>query len=237
MAKVTIYDLMIAEPDQPVSPFSARTRISLNIKGIPQETKWLAYFDLHDQVPKITKLDKRPLVPVIEDGFHGNHVVDDSFNIARYLDEAFPDTPKLFDPEHEGQLRFLEQFVLVNLIEPSLKLTILNLVKDLRTQEEKDWFRKDRETKFGITLEEFAGKEQDAIAHLQTSAALFDHTLRLSPFLNGQKIGYLDVIVAAAYAPLKLGRPDVFEAALLDVVPGSDAIRQWWIRLEPFTAL
>ncbi|KAI8059355.1 hypothetical protein BC940DRAFT_178924 [Gongronella butleri] len=235
MAKVTFYDLRINEINTSNSPFTVRTRICLNIKDIPYETKWLTYFDVHKQIPAITKSDQRPTVPVIVDGIHGDKVVADSFDIARYLDEAFPDTPKLFDPAHEGLLRFFEKYVFWNVIVHMYKINILQIHASFPNQEIKDWYRENREGMFHLTLEQFAGNEADNVAIIKAQMTVLDDSLKHTPYITGQQVGYADVMMAAAFTIFKEAQPDLFESAILDALPGRQNIRQWWARLEPFT--
>ena len=74
---------------------------ALKFKGIPYET--INYNGiLGAKVPLLSKVGK---VPVID---HKGQRIQDSTRIARYLDETFPDTPRLY-PEDPNQ-KHLQNF-------------------------------------------------------------------------------------------------------------------------------
>jgi hypothetical protein len=75
----------------------------LNYKGLAYKTEWIEYPDIADLCKKIgaeptmIRKDGRPYysLPVIQDPKTGA-VISDSARIAEYLDETYPDTPKVF---------------------------------------------------------------------------------------------------------------------------------------------
>src|SRR5919108_5981234 len=83
-----LYDLAGAEDDRRFSPYCWRAKMALKHKGLEFETiPW-----------RYTEKDKiaytgSTTVPVIVDG---NRAVYDSWEIAVYLDEAYPSRPGLF---------------------------------------------------------------------------------------------------------------------------------------------
>ncbi|KAL0563417.1 hypothetical protein V5O48_018650 [Marasmius crinis-equi] len=103
---ITLYDLgPIKTPKEwGMSPFVRRVMFTLNYKKIPFE---LIQLPLEELEPKAKSLGALPTkhitgpskytVPIIHDSRTGK-VLSDSFLIAEYLDEAYPDTPKVFPP-------------------------------------------------------------------------------------------------------------------------------------------
>jgi len=88
---------------------SLPNRYALNFKGIPHKTIWIEYPDIEPTMrsigasPTSTKANGKPhyTLPVIVDPSRpspsgGPTVVSESFLIAEYLDEAYPDTRPLF---------------------------------------------------------------------------------------------------------------------------------------------
>ena len=76
-------------------PILSKISRVLKFKGIPFDT--VNYNGiLGAKVPLLSKVGK---VPVID---HNGQRIQDSTRIARYLDEAFPDTPRLY-PEDPNQ--------------------------------------------------------------------------------------------------------------------------------------
>ncbi|KAI8059356.1 hypothetical protein BC940DRAFT_178934 [Gongronella butleri] len=238
MDKVILYDLEIFGVDYPISPMTARTRILLNIKGIPYETKWLNFLELHEQIPILTNNHKDDAtVPVIKDGFHGDRIVPDSLAIAKYLEATFPETPVMLAPDTHGLIDYLTRSIYLGIQYPVLRLAMLNIHKSLPTQEMRDWFKKDRAERLKCSIEEFARDDATNIADLKAPMELIDHVLKTNRYIAGEKVGYADCIVGSTFVFLRGGRPDIFEAAMLDAVPGSDRIRTWWARIEPYTGL
>jgi glutathione S-transferase len=80
-------------------------RFALNIKGLPYKTEWLNFANLEEQlkernvspskvVPESDGFSSFYSVPAIHDP-STNTVVEDSHKIIKYLDETYPDTPRL----------------------------------------------------------------------------------------------------------------------------------------------
>lgn len=108
-SSITSYDISSNEPMRTFAPNPWKTRFALNHKGVPYQTEWV-------QMPKITEVreklgvpanrtlpDGTPYhtLPVIHDHSTGA-LVGDSFEIALYLDSAYPDAPSLFRKDTIG---------------------------------------------------------------------------------------------------------------------------------------
>ncbi|CAO3638070.1 unnamed protein product [Cunninghamella blakesleeana] len=232
MSKIQLYDLTLDTENELWSPNTLKTRIALNFKGLPYDTHWLTFFQVHETIPEITNNGKRPTVPVIVDG---EKIVQDSWEIAKYLDEAYPNTPKLFHDD-EGANFLLYQYLNHNLLTNIFKLCILKIHRKCPDQATRDWFREDRERLFKVTLEEFAGPEVDNIKAIKDGLKIINITLKTYSYLNGNKAGFADVTLAAYFQNLRAIRPDIFESVLLDAYP-DQAIRNWWNRVEKYTHL
>ncbi|MDA9185167.1 glutathione S-transferase N-terminal domain-containing protein [Gammaproteobacteria bacterium] len=82
-----LYELSLSE-GRTVSPFVWRVRFCLAHKGLDPERVPISYHD-KDQLA----FSDQDRVPVLVDG---DTVVTDSWKIACYLEEAYPDAPSLF---------------------------------------------------------------------------------------------------------------------------------------------
>lgn len=138
---------------------------SLNFKGLPYKTEWVEYPDIEafclklDVPPTSRKADGRPhyTLPMIYDPLTKTTVVD-SAEIAKYLDKAYPSTPKLFPEGTEAlQAVFLDHAWSV-IGAPLFMNIILRtcLALNPRSQE---YFRTTREVMFGKKLEELGSEE------------------------------------------------------------------------------
>ena len=85
---LTMYERIGHEGRRP-SPFSWRIRYALAHKGLEPQFRHVRFSD----VETIRALSGQHFVPIITDG---DRVIHDSWNIACYLEERFPDRPSLF---------------------------------------------------------------------------------------------------------------------------------------------
>ncbi|EFI27356.1 hypothetical protein CC1G_14829 [Coprinopsis cinerea okayama7 len=109
---ITLYDIKNTQrPLMTISPFCWRARLCLNYKGIPYQTEWVDYSKIEEFAkakgipPTGTRPDGSPhyTIPFIYDSDKSVYI-SDSFRIAQYLDEAYPDTSKLI-PAGTGALQ------------------------------------------------------------------------------------------------------------------------------------
>src|SRR5271154_7506387 len=86
-----LYDLAGAEPERRFSPYCWRSKMALMHKGLPIDTIPWRFTD-----KDVIAFSGQGRVPVLLDG---DRVVSDSWTIATYLDDAYPDRPSLFGGE------------------------------------------------------------------------------------------------------------------------------------------
>ncbi|KAF7722452.1 hypothetical protein EC973_003117 [Apophysomyces ossiformis] len=234
MAQVRFYDLHFPDELNKVwSPNTCKTRYALNVKGIPYETVFVTFEDIHKEIPKITKSDVSPTVPVIVDLAHDNKAVQDSWDIALYLEKAYPETPSLFDG-HEGVHLFFHNYCSNHLLPTLFKLAVLPVHQRCGPEHVRNGFRRYREQLWGQTLEEFAGNPADHIKALPDLLKPFTNVLSSYPFLTGNKVGWADVLLASSLTMTAVITPDVFGSHVLNGYEGSDALRNWWQRMETY---
>ncbi|KAL0574283.1 hypothetical protein V5O48_007673 [Marasmius crinis-equi] len=104
---ITLYDVGPHKYGEGVamSPFVRGIRLALHFKKIPYTVKELGGHELESTAksigaqPTMDYTDGSPkyTVPMIQDSKTGK-VLSDSFLIAEYLDEAYPDTPRIIPP-------------------------------------------------------------------------------------------------------------------------------------------
>ncbi|KAI5834263.1 hypothetical protein K523DRAFT_348223 [Schizophyllum commune Tattone D] len=204
MAPIIFYDI----PSDKVgcwSPNTWKIRYALNFKGLPFRTDWVEYPDIEAKCKDIGAeptgtRDDKPLYtfPVIQDP-HTGKVVSDGPKIARYLDEAYPDTPKLFPPGTEDK----QNAVFAELIQkggPALRPLVIPPVVNILNDVSKPYFRTTREKMFGGKLEDLVPQGDDRKATLEQLRQAFEaFAKRLDeggPFILGDKPSFADFIVA-----------------------------------------
>ncbi|VDB92556.1 unnamed protein product [Peniophora sp. CBMAI 1063] len=139
-------------------------RYALNIKGLPYKTEWLSFTGVE---PKMKELGLAaqggPLlytIPTIYDP-NNDKIVTESFAIAKYLDQAYPDTPRLVMPGAAGfQEAYLEKVVspLLNMIIPSIAMPVFEecCIDDA----DRAYVRDTREKWFGRKFEDMEWKRE-----------------------------------------------------------------------------
>ena len=219
---IKLYELTAADDDRRFSPYCWRIRMALAHKGLPVET-----------VPwRFTEKDAiafagSTTVPVI---VNDEHSVADSWAIAQYLDEAYPDRPRLFEGEEARTLAFFfKHWCERTLHGPILRAVIMDLYGGLH-EKDKPYFRASREKRFGRTLEEVAADPSGAVAALRSALDPLRPVLAERPFVSGRTPGFADYILFGAFqwprcmSPRKLLEPEdpvyAWRERLLDLYGG-----------------
>lgn len=203
---IKLWDLAGAEDARRFSPHCWRIKMALRHKGLEaEEIPWR--FTEKDAI----KASGQGAVPVLEDQ---GQTLYDSWSIANYLDEAYPDRPLLFSGEEAKTLTFfVKHWVERSLHGPFFRLIVLDIEKHLHDKD-KAYFRSSREKRLGRTLEAFAGNPDQALAQLRAALDPLRPVLAESAFLAGRRPGFADYLLIAefqwarAVSPVKLLEPD-----------------------------
>jgi glutathione S-transferase len=203
---IQLYDLAAAEDDRRFSPYCWRTKMALKHKGLEFESlPWR--FTEKDRI----EFTGSATVPVIVDG---KRAVYDSFEIAVYLDEAYPNRPGLFEGTESRALSlFLHHWALRSLHPPLLRAIVLDLYRHLH-EKDKAYFRESREKRLGGRLEEIGADPKKWLAEFRGALEPLRPALVQNPFVAGKGPGFADYIVfgtfqwARAVSPLRVLEPD-----------------------------
>jgi maleylacetoacetate isomerase/maleylpyruvate isomerase len=119
-----------------------RVRIALAVKGLAYETVAHHLRKEEQRRPEYRALNPQALVPTLEDG---GHVLTQSLAIIEYLEEAYPETPRLLpaDPAGRAVVRAMSQAIACD-IHPLNNLRVLAYMKSAmgQSQEATDvWYR------------------------------------------------------------------------------------------------
>jgi glutathione S-transferase len=202
---IVLYDLAAAEVERRFSPYCWRTRLALAHKRLPVETIPWRFTE-----KEMIAFSGQSRVPVIVDG---GKTISDSWAIACYLEQAYPDRPSLFGgPAGKALTRFHSSFAdtLVSGIFRFIALDILQHVHD----KDRAYFRKSREERIGMTLERFVADRDQRLAPFRESLAPLRLALKAQPFLGGDRPLYADYAVfgpfqwARSISPFALLAPD-----------------------------
>ncbi|RME96595.1 MAG: glutathione S-transferase family protein, partial [Alphaproteobacteria bacterium] len=127
-------------------------------------------------------------VPVITD--KGRWIAD-SWQIALYLDETYPERPLMPGAHGRGLSYFVNQWCDTSV---HAALRPLALLRVLAVVHEKDrrYFRESREEMLGMPLEEACGDSAAAQAELRRILSPAENTLENQAFLGGEEVCYGD---------------------------------------------
>lgn len=211
---IVLYDL-VGQNDRRFSPNTWRTRLALAHKGLDAEARPTRFLD----IPAICGGGQKT-VPVIEDG---ETVVGDSWAIAEYLEDAYPDRPSLFGGDGGRALtRAFQNWVLAEVYAKVAPLVILD-IHDHLDDGDKAYFRESREKRFGKSLEDVQAGRDERIEPLRKALQPARMTLRETPFIGGGGPLYADYVLFAA-----LQWPRVISPA--KILERDDPVYAWFER-------
>jgi glutathione S-transferase len=198
---VTLYDLAAAEEDRRFSPFCWRTRLALAHKGLDVETVPWRFTD-----KEAIAFSGQGRVPVIRDGERAvseswtiAQCLSDSWTIAQYLEDAYPDRPSLFGGAAGRALaRFYNDWADTVLHPGIIRFVLLDIFRHLAPQD-RDYFRRSREERFGTTLEDFVADREARLPAFRQSLTPLRQTLKAQPYLGGTAPLYPDYIVFGSF--------------------------------------
>ena len=190
---ITLYDLAAADPGIRFSPFCWRTRFCLLHKGLDFDTVPWRFTD-----KEALASTGQGRVPVIVDHANGDRWVHDSWQIALYLDEAYPDRPKLLATTPErANARLVAVWSETSVHGAAFPLILTHLLANL-AEKDKAYFRTSREERFGRTLEAMSVDPAKGVETLQRTLAPAEAALAVAPNLSGDKPGYADYALAGS---------------------------------------
>lgn len=187
---LTLYELGGID-DVRYSQFSWRTRMALAHKGLNFDTISVRVSD-----KAAIAFSNQNKVPILK---AGDHVVSDSWAIAEYLEQTYPERPSLFGGSiGHGLTRFINTLVdrqLVPKAAPMLMLDVLGIVD----QGDATHMRTTMEKAFRKGLEEMAAQRETDVAEFRRTLDPIRATLRGQPYLCGAEPAYADYILFSVF--------------------------------------
>ncbi len=214
---IKIYELCGADEDVVFSPHCWKTRLSLAHKGLD-----------HESVPTpftavaATEGGEGRRVPVIRDG---DTVVEESFEIAKYLDQHYPNAPELVGgPAGQALTQMIINWSHTQVHSKVVALSLMEIFNTLAPAD-KEHFRTTREKLFGKTLEEFQAQfDTSDFGPLNAALLPLELTLRKQSYIGGETPLFADYVV---FGPLQWLR--VVKG--LDTLPLDGKVGEWFEQL------
>jgi glutathione S-transferase len=194
-----LYDLAGADERVRFSPNCWRVRLALAHKQLPVETvAWR--FTEKDAIA----FSGQGKVPVLVDG---ERRIADSWVIAEYLEDTYPDRPSLFGGTVGYSLgRFINQWT-SEVLHPAIARVIISDLAKILHPKDWDYFRTTREKAFGTTFENLALAREANIEALHRVLQPLISTLAKQDFLAGVAPNYADHIAFGAFQWARVSSP------------------------------
>lgn len=213
---ILLYDLVGLDHERPFSPHCWKVAMALAHKGLDFRSVPTPFTTVPDVEGGVSKT-----IPVIRDG---DNVVSDSFAIALYLENSYPDRPSLFGGKGgEAMARFIERWSQLTL-HPYLGVAALCDIHARLAPADQIYFRESREQRYGKSLEEVSAPRDQGLAAFRASLEPLRSMLTYQPFIGGEAPMYPDYVVFGAFQWVRITSP-------FRVLEDSDPVQQWFERL------
>jgi glutathione S-transferase len=186
-----LFELVGTDAARPFSPYCWRTRMALAHKGLGAESIPWCFTEKQAIAPH-----RSEKVPVLIDG---ETSVADSWAIANYLEDHYPDRPSLFGGEGGRAVgRMINWWGDVTVVGGMFPLIVADIPSHLKPVDAA-YFRRTREARFGKPLEEVVAARDTSVEGFRRALDPLRLTLRTQPFLGGEAPNYADYIVFGAF--------------------------------------
>lgn len=212
----TLYDLAGADPNRRFSPYCWRAKLALAHKGIEVETVPWRYSE-KDKIG----FSGQGRVPVLVDN---GTVVSDSWRIANYLEDTYPERPSLFGGKGGRALALFVNRWADTVLNGALIRMVLTDIHAHIHDDDKRYFRDSREQRFGMSLEDVAADRDQRLPAFRQSLEPLRQTLQAQAFLCGDQPAYADYIVMGTFQWARC----ISDFKLLEA---NDPIAQWRTRM------
>jgi glutathione S-transferase len=200
-----LFELVGTETERPFSPYCWRIRMALAHKELDSTSvPWR--FTEHEAIAQ----HGSEKVPVLIDGAQ---TVSDSWAIANYLEDQYPERASLFGGAGgRAMARMLNAWGDVVVIGGMFPFLAADIHAHLRPADQA-YFRQSREARLGKTLEEAAAQREEGVKAFRKTLDPMRLTLKSQPYLGGITPNYADYIVfggfqwARAISPFALLAP------------------------------
>lgn len=211
---IEVYDLAGADSLR-FSPFCSRTKAALRHKGLDYTTVPIRFCD-KDKLA----FSKQDRVPVIKDN---DTVVSDSWKIAEYLEDHYPEARLFPGPGMKEACRFFNLYI-DNTLHPALFPVVVYDIFEKIEPADRAYFRENREARLGATLEDIAARRDDfrprlraVLADLEAVALGHEYLFEVLTYADFSLFGTLTWVTRVSDEPL-------FESA--------PSLAAWWERMQ-----
>jgi len=214
---IKLYDLAGSDSEILFSPYCWRVRMSLLHKGVEFTSIPWRFLEKETIAESGHKA-----VPVINDD---GTWVGDSWEIAKYLDEKYPNKPALLNGAEGEAHALLVQELCASLVFPAAIPIAIYPVSQLLDDENRAYFVKTREAALGAKLSDINADPETGKANLEKALAPFNKMLKNTQFMGGDKPTYADYCLFGVLKWADIVSP-------YRPINDSSALGKWFVRLE-----
>jgi glutathione S-transferase len=209
---VRLYELALAN-GRSASPYVWRVRYALAHKGVAVDPVPVGFTEIPSAFGGRFKT-----LPVLE---HRGTMLGESWDIAEYLDKAFPSGPALFQcPAEHSMVRFFDAWYSAEILRKMFGIYVLD-VHDAARPGDRAYFRRTREARLkGATLETFTADRAARLPALRDALTPMRLHLARFPYLGGNAANYADYIALSGFLW-------VASVSTLPLLASDDALRSW----------
>lgn len=187
---LALYDLE-GRDGRRMSPFCWRAKYALAHKGLAADTRPVGFGGIKEIGDGTFKT-----VPVLD---HDGRLVGDSWQIALYLDERFPETAPVFpNAEALAYAQFVEKWLFAQIFTAMFPAMMI-CVHDHAREEDRAYLRKSREARLGMTLEEAARRGAEGMGAMTVALEPLRAKVRDTAYLCGTRPGYADYVALSVF--------------------------------------
>jgi glutathione S-transferase len=210
---IQLYELTAADEAIRFSPYCWRIRMALAHKGLSFETlPWR--FTEKERIAE----SGQGKVPVMIDSGRWLH---DSWDIALYLDETYPDRPRLITAI--GETLFIKHWTEASLHPIMVRLLVADIHSILHPKDQ-DYFRTSREKAIGRPLENASLDQEADRALLRAALEPLRRTLGQWDFIAGSAPSHADHIVFGTFQWARC-------VSRQELVAPDDPVAHWFERM------
>jgi glutathione S-transferase len=209
--RITLYDLQVAS-GATISPFVWATKYAVAHKGFEMDIVPGGFTGIMERTGGKTER----LPAIVDDG----QWILDSWLIAEYLDDKYPDRPTLIgDPSVKVCGQFIEQWLWATAVGPWMRCYVKSY-RDRSLECDHAYVTESREKMMGGKLEELVVGREDRLPGISASLEPLRGTLREHPWFGGESPNYVDYRLLACFLWL---------ASVADVpaLAEDDPLRDW----------
>ncbi len=210
-----LFELAGAEPERRFSPYCWPIRMALAHKGLDVEIIPWRFIDKAAIAPS-----GQTKVPVL---VHGDKWLFESWDIANYLEQNFPDRPTLFGGAQGIALSKFYCNLASVIASQAIRLVLVDIYDHL-TETDKPYFRESREQRFGMTLEQVVAERDSNLQTFRDGLLSLRMTLKTQPFFGGDQPLYADYAVFGVFQWARCISP-------FQLLAEDDPVAHWRTRL------